>query len=89
MLLGALLGASFVIFLKRFKWGESNDLHRFALISGGLAFFILLAPLQELDKTRTDNPVGMGLVGLAFLVGLLLLGRRIQRRARLTSNCER
>jgi len=83
MLLGALLVLGFATFLKRYKWNESSDLHSFALISGGLTFFILLAPLQELDKTRTDNPQGMGLVGLAFLVGLLLLRRRIQRQARI------
>lgn len=87
MLLGVLLVLGFAAFLKRYKWNEGSDLHRFALISGGLTFFILLAPLQELDKTRTDNPQGMGLVGLVFLVGLLLLRRRIQRQAQF-SKCD-
>ena len=80
MFLGALLGFSFVTFLKSVDWNDCGDLHKFALISGGLAFFIFLAPLQELDETRTDNPQGMGFVGLAFLVGLILLGWRIRRR---------
>ena len=80
MFLGALLGFSFVAFLKYVDWSDCGDLNKFALISGGLAFFIFLAPLQELDKTRTDNPQGMGLVGLAFLVGLILLGWRIGQR---------
>jgi hypothetical protein len=31
-------------------------------------FFVLLAPLQELDTTRTDNPAGMTVVGLAMLL---------------------
>ena len=84
MLLGGFLVFGFARFLKRLKLKGCNDLHQFALISGGLAFFIFLAPLQELDKTRTDNPWGMGLVGLAFLVGLLLLGRRIKQRTRIT-----
>ena len=84
MLLGGFLVFGFARFLKRLKLKGCNDLHQFALISGGLAFFIFLAPLQELDKTRTDNPWGMGLVGLAFLVGLLLLGRRIKRRTWIT-----
>jgi len=50
---------------------------RFALVSGALAFFIVFAPLQELDTTRTDDTAGMSLVGLSFLVGLILLGRHI------------
>jgi peptidoglycan/LPS O-acetylase OafA/YrhL len=82
--LGGFLVFGFARFLKRLKLKGCNDLHQFALISGGLAFFIFLAPLQELDKTRTDNPWGMGLVGLAFLVGLLLMGWRIRRRTRFT-----
>lgn len=84
MLLGGFLVFGFARFLKRLKLKGCNDLYQFALISGGLAFFIFLAPLQELDKTRTDNPWGMGLVGLAFLVGLLLLGWRIKQRTRIT-----
>jgi len=56
----------------------------FALAAGALGFLILLAPLQEFDKTRTDNAVGMSLVGLSFLVFLVLLGRRIGRRSKVT-----
>jgi len=63
--------------LKSYEWKEPSQKHRFALISGALTFFIVFAPLQELDAARTDNPAGMGFVGLAFLVGLLLLGRRV------------
>lgn len=63
--------------LKRYEWRGSNKKYSFALVSGALTFFIIFAPLQELDSTRTDNPVGMSLVGLTFLVGLILLGRRI------------
>lgn len=83
MLLGGLLVFGFAKFLKRLKLKGCNDIHQFALISGGLMFFIFLAPLQELDPTRTDNPQGMSLVGLTFLVGLLLLGWRIRRRTRI------
>jgi len=82
MLLGGSLVLGFLAFLKRLNWKEDSDLHRFALASGGLSLFILLAPLQELDTTRTDNPKGMMLVGLAFLVGLILMGWRIRRRTR-------
>lgn len=83
MLLGGVLVFGFARFLKRLKLKGCDDIRRFALASGGLAFFIFIAPLQELDPTRTDNPQGMGLVGLAFLVGLLLLGWRIKRRTQI------
>jgi len=83
MLLGGLLLFGFARFLKRLKLKGCDDMRQFALASGGLAFLIFLAPLQELDKTRPDNPQGMGFVGLAFLIGLLLLGRRIRRRTQI------
>ncbi len=57
-------------------WGEP---HQLALAAGGLGFFILLAPLQELDKARPDNPGGMALVALVALVLLVLLWRRVKR----------
>jgi len=59
-----------------------DDLQQFALAAGALGFLIVLAPLQELDKTRADNPAGMGIVGVAFLLLLALLGHRIGRRAK-------
>ena len=80
MLFGVLLVLGFAFFVQRYDWGEESDLHRLALISGGLLFFILLAPLQELSKTRVDAPKGMGFVGLAFLIGLILLGWYMKRR---------
>jgi len=42
----------------------------------------------ELDETRVDNPRGMGLVGLAFLAGLILLGRYIKCRSQVGSSIE-
>ena len=79
--IGLLFGPALVLLytklLKRYEWKESSEKHRFALMSGALVFFIVFAPLQELDTARTDNPVGMSFVGLAFLIGLVLLGRRI------------
>jgi Flp pilus assembly protein protease CpaA len=50
-----------------------------ALISGALLFFIILAPISEMDRTRLDNPSGMGLVGLAGLILLFLFNRRLKR----------
>jgi hypothetical protein len=77
MLFGPALVLLYTRLLKGYEWKKSGEKHRFALVSGALAFFIVFAPLQELDTTRTANPVGMSFVGLAFLVGLVLLGRRV------------
>ena len=58
-----------------------TDAHHLALASGALSFFIILAPLQEMDQMRADNTAGMALVGLAFVVLLFWLFRSIQKRA--------
>jgi len=58
-----------------------------ALIAGSLGFFLLLAPLQQLDRTRTDDTSGMGLVGLAGAVGLFWLSRRLHATAVLVPPC--
>jgi hypothetical protein len=50
--------------------------HQLALVSGALIFFILLAPLQEFDKKRTDNTTGMTVVGLAMAMFLVWLAFR-------------
>ncbi len=86
LLFGPVLILLYTRLLKSYDWEESSEKHRFALVSGALAFFIVFAPLQELDASRTDNPVGMGFVGLAFLVGLVLLGRRIWTASKEASN---
>jgi hypothetical protein len=63
---------------KGHKW---SDIHRWAIASGALGFFILLAPLQELaNPNRPDNTSGMSLVGLLALTGLFWLRRQIIRR---------
>lgn len=79
--IGILFGPTLVLFyiklLSKFEWKKPNEKHKFALASGALIFFVVFAPLQELDKTRTDNPVGISLVSLASLILLILLRRRI------------
>ncbi len=50
-----------------------------ALASGILLFFIILAPLTEMDKARVDNPHGMALMGLVSLILLTLFNRKIRR----------
>lgn len=82
MLFGPALVLFYTKLLKSYEWKESSERHCFTLVVGALAFFILFAPLQELDTTRTDNPVGMGFVGLAFLIGLILLGKRVWKAFR-------
>ena len=61
------------------RGGAWNDEHRLALAGGALTLFILMAPLQELDETRIDNTTGMTVAGLATLVFLLWLWRRVRR----------
>ncbi|MDY7077154.1 MAG: hypothetical protein SXV54_09545 [Chloroflexota bacterium] len=58
--------------------GAWTDEHRLALAGGALMFFVLLAPMTELDTTRTDNTAGMSAVGLAVLSFLAWLWRRVR-----------
>jgi len=58
--------------------GAWSQRHQLALSSGALGFFILLAPLQELDKNRTDNTKGMTFAALAAAVFLLWMARRLK-----------
>jgi hypothetical protein len=53
---------------------------RLALASGALGFFILLAPLQQMDSTRADDTAGMALVGLAAALFLLWLSWKTKAR---------
>lgn len=57
-------------------WAE---MHRLALGAGPLSLFIILTPIHEFVANRTDNPTGMTLAGLATLVFLLWLWRRVKR----------
>jgi len=58
-----------------------DDRQRLALAAGPLTVFILLSPIQEFVADRPDNPAGMTLVGLAVLVFVLFLWRRIRMRS--------
>jgi hypothetical protein len=55
----------------------SSPAHRLAMAAGALAFFILLAPLQEAGR----GAYGMTLVGLLALLLLVWLDRRIRHLA--------
>jgi hypothetical protein len=58
------------------SWAE---IHQLALSAGPLSLFILLTPIHEFVATRSDNPAGMTMVGLAVLIFLLWLWRRVRR----------
>jgi hypothetical protein len=62
--------------------GGWSDEDKLALVSGALTFFILLAPISELDASRQDNPIGMTLVGLAAFFFLVWLRGKTSRRMR-------
>ena len=57
-------------------------MQQLAAASGALGFFILLAPLQELDPTRPDNTAGMALVGLGAAILLVVLSRKTRAESR-------
>lgn len=81
MIYGPLLVFLMARFLKSFNWREKAiDIHLAALCSGALMFFIVLAPLQELDNSRTDITAGMSLVSLASAIGLIWLGLQVKHR---------
>jgi hypothetical protein len=75
-----LLGLALILGLERFFsrcdwWGPRSAFARLAAASGGLAFIIFVAFLLE---TRM---LGMSIVGLATIVGLVLLRRKIRRES--------
>jgi hypothetical protein len=81
ILYGILLTILFTKFITRYNWREKpNNMHTLALCSGALTFFLIFAPLQELDKTRTDNTQGMILVAVASAIALIILRHKIKQR---------
>ena len=55
-----------------------SERHQLALASGGLVFFVVLAPIQEFDPARLDDMTGMTLVGAGILVLLAWLAWRVR-----------
>ena len=85
LMAGVAVLAGWVV-LKRLGAGIlGSGRHQLALASGALGFLILLAPLQELDPARADNPAGMAVVGLAALILLAWMTRRMGRTEQLTT----
>jgi len=81
ILYGILLTFLIAKFITRYNWHQKpNNIHVFALCSGALTFFLIFAPLQEMDKTRTDNTQGMTLVAIATIIALIILRQRIRQQ---------
>ncbi len=80
-----ILFGAVVIFglVKRFDWNKRTLYHKFSMVAGALAFLIMLAPLQELDRSRPDDTRGMLIVGIIALLMLFCLRKRL--RAHITS----
>ena len=57
---------------------DRSPTHAHAAACGGLLFFILLAPLMQLDPAAPDNRAGMSLVALGMSIFLIWLGRRLK-----------
>jgi hypothetical protein len=79
ILLGVLTLLGVILLLVGHDWRQATPMHRYGLAAGALIPFIEFAFLQELDASRLDDTSGMSLVGLAFLIGLLLLGRKLRK----------
>jgi hypothetical protein len=74
MLLGLALILGLQKIYSRYDWSSpSSALSRFAAVAGALSFMVCLAFILEFQYT------GMSLVGIATMVGLWLLKRRIRR----------
>ena len=61
--------------------------YRLRTSAGALGFFLIIAPLQEMDAARADNTSGMAVAALAVLVGLVWLARRVNRRMAGEAEC--
>jgi hypothetical protein len=64
--------------LRRYR--HISEKCRYALACGALSFLIILAPLQEMDTSRQDNPAGMTLIGLLVLIFLIWLFFKVKQR---------
>lgn len=62
--------------------GGWSERHSLALVAGVVVPLALLTSQAEFDPARLDDPSGMILVGLASLLGLLLLRRCVAGRSR-------
>ncbi|UCH57702.1 MAG: hypothetical protein JSV18_01960 [Candidatus Bathyarchaeota archaeon] len=83
--LGAATTIGVIRFLISYDWKQATPMHRYGIVAGALTLFVVFAFFQELDTTRPDDTSGMSLVGMAFLIGLYLLGRRLRKEIEIQS----
>ena len=78
------LGLALFIFLFRYlqKFDWSSEIHQLSILSGVLAFPIVLAFLQELFGLNPDGAFGMTAVGIGYIVFLLYLREKIGTRSK-------
>lgn len=85
ILVGVALVWGVLLYLRGFDWRGATRVHLMGLASGPVLLFILVTPIQELDASRADDTSGMMLVGAAFLLGLVVLARKVRRTNTLIS----
>jgi hypothetical protein len=78
MVVGTGFVTSVILYIRGFRWKNANRLQLMGVASGPAVFFSMIAFLQEMDQTRSDNPAGMSIVGLLTLIMLFLLWRKIK-----------
>ena len=78
MVVGAGFVVAVILHVRGFNWGNATRLHLMGVASGPAVFFSLVAFLQEMDKTRTDNPTGMSIIGFLTLLMIFLLWRKVK-----------
>ncbi|HKD77589.1 MAG TPA: hypothetical protein VKB76_18940, partial [Ktedonobacterales bacterium] len=64
------------------RHADWNERHMLALATGALSFFLLFwDPILEISGEAGGNPTrGTALVALAYLIGLIILARRVRGR---------
>lgn len=73
------LAVGFVLLRMSSNASGWTERHQVALVSGALAFFVLLAPITEITQRQRD-PAGLTFIALIAVGLLYLLTRRIHKR---------
>jgi hypothetical protein len=87
-MLGLMLvgGCFWLVMLLSGNGAAWRDIHRLALASGSLTVFIIWTPLQEFRTDRTGDATGMTIVGIAVLIFLIWLFRKVGKQMETIEN---